>query len=409
MSQKILVIDDSLACAKLAEDLLAEHFNGGDVLVAQRASDAFDRFNIAQPDLILLNDPLPDAEVETVCYRLLNDPATARVPVVIITGEDLTDDIEGRYTNVVRIISKPLTSDALLEVLETSLPRGKRSVNPARDQLFYDASNAVFSGHTHFFSLRAALQMAYGDKLTGVLRFFLNRVPIELFMVKGRFLFATTRNAPLYCRDSPIILSSTNLGALVDAQMNQQHTGCPIFLHLSLRGGFPHDDVVQLTRDHGQRLFSNLWTAGRVHFEFEALESFPDYVKNFPASQEDPDNWVLASLRHVKFEHLQALQRPDPNGSPAYTRKGYESIQKLKLNDIEARFASAVNGTATLQEIAKEVGIPLNDALLIVFRFQTLEIIDYWSSNVLSLQGSKGAPREQPEPETPAEDDESAA
>ena len=66
-------------------------------------------------------------------------------------------------------------------------------------------------------------------------------------------------------------------------------------------------------------------------------------------------------------------------------------IQKLKLNDIEARFATAVNGAESLQGIAKKIGIPLNDALLIVFRFLALDIIDYWSSSVLSLPGGQAA------------------
>ncbi len=393
MSQKILVIDDNLASSKLAENVLEQHFNGGDVLVAQRAVDAFDRFNIAQPDLILLNDALPDLDAETICYRLLNDPATAKVPVVLMAGDGAADRIEGRYSNVVRVLPKPVTPEALRDVLETSMPKGRGLASPARQQLFYDPSTAVFSGHTHFFSLRAALQMAYGDKLTGVLRFFLNKAPIELYITKGRFIFATTRNPQLYCRDSPTILSSTNLGALMEAQVNQYHSGCPIFLYLSVRGGFPHEDVVSLTREHGQRVFSNLWTSGRVHFEFEQLDQFPEFVKNFPPTPEDPENWVLASLRYVKYENLMAHQRPDPNGSPAYTRKGYELIQKLKLNDVEARFATAVNGTESLQAIAKRIGVPLNDALLIVFRFAELEIIDYWSSNVLSLPGGQPAPQ----------------
>ena len=108
-----------------------------------------------------------------------------------------------------------------------------------------------------------------------------------------------------------------------------------------------------------------------------------DFVKSFPPSNEDPDNWTLASLRYVKFENLMANQRPDPNGSPAYTRKGYELIQRLKLNEVEARFATAVNGAESLQSIAKKIAVPLNDALLIVFRFQALEIIDYWNSERL--------------------------
>lgn len=392
MSQKILVIDDSLVVSKLTENVLAQSFSGVDVLVAQRGQDAFDRFNLAQPDLILLNESMPDMDGEAICYRLLNESHTSKVPVVVFASNGHGDVFEDRYTNVLKVLPKPPTAESLLEVFNTALAKHRPTVNPARSLLFYDPARAVFSGHTGFFSLRQALQMAYGDKLTGVLRFFLNRYPIELFISKGQFLFATTRNYALYCRESPVILSSSNLGAIIEGEMTQQATGCPLFLFLSMRGGFAHEDVVQITRDHGQRVFANLWTAGRITFEFEELQQFPDYAKNFPPTTDDPDNWTLASLRYVKFENLMAHQRPDPNGSPAYTRKGYELIQKLKLNDVEARFATAVNGAESLQSIAKKIGIPLNDALLVVFRFLSLEIIDYWNSSVLSLPGGGTPP-----------------
>jgi CheY-like chemotaxis protein len=385
MSQKILVIDDSLATSKLTETVIAQNFHNIDVLVAQRGAEAFERFHLAQPELILLDEALPDMDAEAVCYRLLNEPATAKVPIVLMASNGNGDTLEERYANVVKVLPKPVTLESLQEVMGATLGKAKPTINPARQLLFHDPSRTVFSGHTAFFSIRAALQMAYGDRLTGVLRFFLNRNPIDLYMSQGRFLFATTRNVQLYCRESPAILSSTSLGLIMDGQVNQAATGCPLFLHLASRNGFPHDDVVQIVRDHGMRVFCNLWTAGRVTFEFEELSQFPDFAKNFPQGPEDPDNWVLGSLRHVRYESLMGSQRPDPNGSPAYTRKGYELVQKLKLNDVEARFATAINGSESLQSIAKRIGIPLNDALLIVFRFASLEIIDYWSSNVLSL------------------------
>ena len=391
MSQKILVIDDSLAASKLTEAVIAQNFRNIDVLVAQRGADAFERFHLAQPELILLDETMPDMDAEAICYRLLNDPATAKVPVVLMATNGHGDSIVDRYSNVIKVLAKPVTPDALLELVGATLAKARPGANPARQLLFHDPSRTVFSGHTAFFSLRSALQMAYGDQLTGVLRFFLNRNPIELFINKGRFLFATTRNVQLYCKESPAILSSTSLGLIMEAQVNQAATGCPLFLHLSSRNSFPHDDVVQIVRDHGMRVFSNLWTAGRVTFEFEELTQFPDYAKNFPPGVEDPDNWVLGSLRHVRYESLMGSQRPDPNGSPAYTRKGYELVQKLKVNDVEARFATAINGAESLQSIAKRIGIPLNDALLIVFRFAALDIIDYWSSNVLALPSGSAA------------------
>ena len=383
MAQKILVIDDPQTAADIAENVFARHFPGCDVLVASRGSDAFERLNAANPDLVILNDTLPDTDGAAVLARLAVDPFSAATPVLLLAEASRTQEFNGKFPNIARVLAKPATMDALAEAVAEILGgKGSRRMLPGR------AGGVAFTGHTGVISLRQALHMAQGDRLTGVLRFQLGRNPIELWMNAGRFVFATTRNFQLYCGGSPVILSATNLGLIVESQINQQITGCPIFLFLSVRNGFPHDDVVQITRDHGQRLFSHLYTAGRITFEFEETDKFPEFATNFPASSDDADNWILGALRHVKFEQIAPNARPDPNGSPAYTRRGYDLIQKLKLNDVEARFASAINGSESLQVIAQRVGIPLGDALLVVFRFQALEIVDFWGSGSLSLPAS---------------------
>ncbi len=382
MAQKILVIDDSPAAARLTESMIAQHFPGCDVLTASRGADGFERITLAGPDLVLLNDTLPDMDAEAVLARLTSDPHSAHTPVVLMVEPDKAGSLNGHYPNLARVLPKPVSPEALLEAVTSVLGSkpASRRVLPARRGI-------LFSGHTGFIPLRQALAMAQSDRLTGVLRFHLGRHPIELWMNAGRFLFATTRNFHLYCGGSSVILSATNLGMIVDGQVNQQVTGCPLFLYLAARNGFPHDDVAHITRDHGQRLFSHLFTAGRVTFEFEETDQLPDYARNFPGGTEDADNWILAALRHVRVEQMPPTQRPDPNGSPAYTRKGYELIQKLRLNEVEAKFAGAINGTDALQAIAAKLGIPLGDALLIVFRFQLLDVIDFWNAGVLSLSG----------------------
>jgi CheY-like chemotaxis protein len=377
MAQKILVIDDAPATARLAESVLQQNFPGCDVLSAARGSEGCERLHVASPDLVLLNDSLPDMNAEGV---LQADPSNAQVPVFLLVDPTNGHEFNGRYPNVARVLTKPVTPETLRQALSEVL-----GAKPSSRRVLPTRGGIVFSGHTGFISLRQALHMAQSDRLTGVLRFQLGRHPIELWMNGGRFLFATTKNAQLYCHHSPVILSATNLGMILESQINQQITGCPIFLFLSARNGFPHEDVVQITREHGQRLFAQLFTAGRVAFEFEETDRFPDFAKNFPPSPEDPDNYILAALRHVRFEQLAPNQRPDPNGDPAYTRRGYELIQRLKLNDVEARFATAISGTETLQAIAQKIGVPLNDALLIVFRFIALEIIDFWNPGVLAL------------------------
>src|SRR6058998_852723 len=137
MPAKILVIDDNLGASKVAEGVLSQHFNGGDVLVAQRAVDAFERFSIAQPDLILLNDSMPDLDAESICYRLLNEPSTSNVPIALMATNDKAYKIENRYSNVVRVLSKPVTPELLQKVFSAMLPNAARQANPARSMLFY--------------------------------------------------------------------------------------------------------------------------------------------------------------------------------------------------------------------------------------------------------------------------------
>lgn len=385
MFQKILAIDDTLATARLAETVLAQQYPGVpvDVLVAQRGLDAFDRIQVAQPDLIFLSDALPDLKPEAVCLRLLSDPATANVPVFLVNATGEADVLEERFGNVRRVLMRPLGRDTMAEVLSKLVAQPAPAAPAGRDLLFYDQARSAFSGHTGFFQVQAALQMAFGDKLTGVLRFFVNRSPIELYVNRGRFVFASTRNFALYCRESSAVLEHASLGQIIEAQQAQAVSGCPLFLYLALRGVISQEDVVPLVREHGHRLFATLWTAGRVLFEFERMDSLPEFAAKFPASGEDADNWVLLALRNTKLDRLPAGLRADQNGSPVYTRKGTELVQRLRLTDTESRFAAAVNGAESLLSLAKRTGCGMPEALAMVFRFTTLGVMDYWAGQAL--------------------------
>jgi CheY-like chemotaxis protein len=385
MFQKILAIDDTLASARLAETVLAQQYPGVpvDVLVAQRGLDAFDRIQVAQPDLIFLSDALPDLKAEAVCLRLLSDPATANVPVLLMNATGEADVIEERYPNVRRVLMRPVGRDTMAEVLSKLVAQPIPPSSPGRDLLFYDQARSAFSGHTGFFQVQAALQMAFGDRLTGVLRFFVNRFPIEVYVNRGRFVFASTRNFALYCRESLAVLEQASLGQIIEAQQAQAVSGCPLFLYLALRGVISQEDVVPLVREHGHRLFATLWTAGRVPFEFERMDSLPDFAAKFPASGDDADNWVLHALRQSKLDRLPAGLRADPNGSPVYTRRGVELVQRLRLTDPEARFAAAVNGAESLLSLAKRTGCGMSESLAMLFRFTTLGVMDYWAGQAL--------------------------
>ena len=127
MFQKILVIDDTPAMAQLAESVLARQYPGAsvDVLFAQRGLDAFARMQVAQPDLILLSDSLPDLRAEAVCMRLLSDTSTAAIPVYLVNQTGEADVIEDLYQNVSRVLPRPLLYDTMAEIMGkvVALPR----------------------------------------------------------------------------------------------------------------------------------------------------------------------------------------------------------------------------------------------------------------------------------------------
>ena len=76
----------------------------------------------AAPDLILLDFVLPDMKGDEVCRRLVADPATAKIPVVYVSGfgSDLQPD-RSEIPNVIGSISKPFTSETLVNAVRSYL------------------------------------------------------------------------------------------------------------------------------------------------------------------------------------------------------------------------------------------------------------------------------------------------
>ena len=96
------------------------------------------------------------------------------------------------------------------------------------------------------------------------------------------------------------------------------------------------------------------------------------------------DDWILKTTRYVGHECSQVMNLADPTGTPGFTRFGYEGIHRLKLNHEEFTFASLVNGTNTLPDISRELGISMEMNVQILFRFLCLDIMEYWPSSILA-------------------------
>jgi DNA-binding response OmpR family regulator len=250
-------------------------------------------------------------------------------------------------------------------------------------------SGAYFCGDTGFFSLNWALQTIAKEKLTGVLRCFWHKDPIDLLTKNGEIVLPMTPNADLYSPESPITLVNIDADRIAAARNQQLEDGCPPFLTLAQEGLILQEPALQLVQHHGQKVFSQLWTAPRVRFDFHRGE-LPSYANDVP-SDPDIDNWALATLRFIQYPELgQRGNYYDAASIPAYTRDGFSRVQDLRLTVAEAQFASQFNGARSIQQIAKNLRLDLKFARLTLFRFLALEIVECWPATTAAAPESKG-------------------
>jgi hypothetical protein len=116
----------------------------------------------------------------------------------------------------------------------------------------------------------------------------------------------------------------------------------------------------------------------------ELLSGFGDLT-----GDPDVDDWSLETLRLTK-----SPDQPkgfDPGSIPAFTREGYDRVQKLKLTSDEAQFGSQFNGARSVQQIAKNLRLDLKSARQLLFRFVALEIVECWPASTSAKPESKPA------------------
>src|SRR3954465_8531057 len=112
MTARVLVVDDILSNVKLLEaKLTAEYF---DVVTAFNGLECLARVAESAPDIVLLDVMMPGMDGFEVCRRIKSDPATAHVPVVMVTALDQPRDrVAGLEAGADDFLTKPVDDSAL--------------------------------------------------------------------------------------------------------------------------------------------------------------------------------------------------------------------------------------------------------------------------------------------------------
>jgi two-component system cell cycle response regulator DivK len=97
---------------------------GGQVLSAGTAEEGLRLAAIEPPDLILMDVELPGMTGYEATRRLKADPATAAIPVVILTAQAIREDeAKARATGCDGYLTKPVDTSVFRETLRRFLAR----------------------------------------------------------------------------------------------------------------------------------------------------------------------------------------------------------------------------------------------------------------------------------------------
>jgi len=115
MSEKarILVVDDTPANVRLLEQVLL--LAGYEVVTAASGEEGLAKVVFAKPDIVLLDVVMPEMSGYEVCRALRANPATALLPVVMVTALDPeAERVKGIDAGADDFLSKPINQPELL-------------------------------------------------------------------------------------------------------------------------------------------------------------------------------------------------------------------------------------------------------------------------------------------------------
>jgi two-component system alkaline phosphatase synthesis response regulator PhoP len=119
---KVLLVDDEDSLRKVMKDLLER--DGYDVAEARDGVQALDQVDRVGPDIIVLDLNLPGLDGYGVLSHLRSRPATAGIPVIVLTAKgDEDNEVRVFELGADDFLTKPFRARALSARLEAVLGR----------------------------------------------------------------------------------------------------------------------------------------------------------------------------------------------------------------------------------------------------------------------------------------------
>lgn len=125
MRYKIMVADDDPAIRRVIEVLLKKA--GYSTILCESGDEVLAKAGKSNPDLLLMDVLLGDADGRKLCSILKEKPATRHIPIVLMTAQKKKDEdlVSGLRRGADDYIFKPMSPPVLLAKVEAVLRRGR--------------------------------------------------------------------------------------------------------------------------------------------------------------------------------------------------------------------------------------------------------------------------------------------
>jgi CheY-like chemotaxis protein len=396
--ETILVIDDSPTICKLVELTLTKA--GFRVDSARTGESGIESAQARRPTLILLDFLLPDFKGDDVCRALSANIALAQVPIIVMSakGEDIGECFVA-MPNVLNIITKPFSPEALLAVVTHSLEKiGKKAADPsakvASDSRIdirslipsegeqsargTDEPMPALAGDLALIPVADVLLLLQDRGYTGAVHLAHGRARMDIYLGQGRIDFAGAQGvAEEFLLGRFLVrgghVSQETLTAVIDERRRDNNKDL-LGAYLCTRGLLAPTGLHKaMAKQTASLVFEGLrWGSGR--FTFHPLADLLPQARE--ASLALPvDGLILEGLRRVEEWRVIEQEIGDFDLTFVRNEDKLASIGRGQLLRDEVAVAELVNGRNTVRDIIQISKMGSYDITQILFRLLRSKLI----------------------------------
>jgi len=124
MPKNVLLVDDDEMLRKMTQALLIKQ--GFDVIAVENGKKTLEQLKFTLPDIILLDVMMPEMDGFSVCREIRANPATARVPVIMLTALDSVENkVKGFEAGADDYLAKPCDTAELVARINVLIRRAE--------------------------------------------------------------------------------------------------------------------------------------------------------------------------------------------------------------------------------------------------------------------------------------------